>query len=186
MAAIKDKGGNKLAVAQLNSNLALVTTLTAGTTLLNVGNISESGTTQETAKSEFKSEDGVTRATDYEYTLATSAVLMETDKTKLDFLADTVKGKRYLEYKYQGIKNGKYQEVWKLVEVTPQFNLQTPGGVTSMAYESTGIYPNSTVTFTATAISGLNTALGSALTIRHTGAVAISPTKGFLITEKAV
>ena len=186
MSNIKDKGGNKLAIVQLNSTLALVATLTSGTTFLNLGNISESNISKTTSKTEYSAEDGRVKATDFDFTLPTTATLMETDKTKIDFLASTVEGKKYLEYKYQGVKAGKHQEFWKIVDVTPQFSLATPGGVTSFAYESTGIFPDSTITYTSTTIGLFNTALGATLTIRHTGAVAITGSKGFLITEKAV
>lgn len=184
--ASKDKGGNRLVIAQLNSTLAIVgATLVSGTNCLDVGNISESSIQQQTNKEEYRSEDGVVRVTDYEYSIPTTGTLMETDKTKIDFLAKTVKNKRYLQYKYQGIKGGNHQEVWAIVEVTPQFALTTPGGITSMPYESTGIYPRASVTYSSTVLLRIPAAI-TGLTIRHTGSVTIGKDDGYLITQKAV
>lgn len=179
--AITDKGGNVLAISEVTDAWVLITPA-AGTTSLLLGHISSSDIGSGTTKTEYKSEDGKVRASDFEFSLNTTGVLMQTDKALIDFLAETVKGKLYLEYKYQGIKDGKKQEYFKLGTVTPQFKNTTPGGTTSMPYEHTGIYPTATVTFNSTQLALIEVALG--ITIYATG-VSITASKGFDLKETA-
>jgi len=187
--AIIDKNKNKNGLLCLNevSDAFVVKTpaLWSGTagTSINLGEIAESTPAQSTGKTEIKNEAGVSVYTDYEYSHITTATLMERDKSKIDFLADFVKGKYYLEYKYTGIVDGKHQELFKIVQVTPQFNLKLPGGATAMQYESTGVFPNSTITITGTILGLIETALS--VTIYCTG-VSITASKGYCLKETAV
>jgi hypothetical protein len=95
--------GNKLILVDCNSTtFDLTTTVTAGVTVFDLGDISSSDIVQESSKSEKKSENSQTKKTSHTISLGTKAVLMQEDKPLLDFLASTVKGKRYLEVKYNG------------------------------------------------------------------------------------
>lgn len=179
---ITDKGGNKVCLAEVTDAWALKT-LTAGTNALDVGHVANSDIAQTTSKTEYKSEDGKPRASDFEYSLNTTGQLMQTDKVTIDFLAESVKSKYFLQYKYQGIKDGKHQEIFTLGQVTPQFKITTPGGTTSMPYEFTGIYPTATVAFTSTNLVAIETALSC--TIYCTGA-SITASQGFVVKETAV
>lgn len=178
--AIHDKGGNLIALAEVTEGTWALKTLTAGTNALVVGHISQSGVGQQTSKTEYKSEDGKTVATDFEYSINTTGTLMQTDKATIDFMAESVKSKYFLEYKYGSIVDGKKQEFFKIVQVTPQFQIDTPGATASMPYEATGVYPSSTVTYNSTHLAAIETALS--ITIYATGA-AITASQGFVVKE---
>lgn len=187
--AISDKNKNRLTNLILNevSDAFAIKTPsawsgTAGTSI-NLGQIADSSVSQSTNKTEIKNEAGYVVNTDYDYSLMTNATIMERDKTKIDFLADWVKGKYYLEYKYLGIVDGKHSEIFKFVQVTPQFNVTLPGGATSIKYESTAVFPDSTITITSTSLAAIETALS--VTIYCTK-VTVSPSKGYCLIETAV
>src|SRR5512146_934061 len=179
--AIFDKGGDVLALNQLTDAYALYTPTVTNTTGIVLGHLSSSDYEQTADVTEYKSEDGKVRASDETYNLNTSGVLMQSDKLITDFLAHTVKGNFYLEYKYGGDYNGKKHEYFKIVKVTPQFKKSAPGGVTSMPYKSTGIFPESDVTFTTTDIASIETLLG--ISIYTTLAVTITAAQGFVYVE---
>jgi len=184
--SIKDKNTNKKGILCLfeTSDAFVIKTpasdSTALTTAVNLGQINESSVDQVTSKTEFKNEAGVAVFTDFEYALTTTGTLMERDKVKIDWLSNYTKGKYYVEYKYLGLVDGKNQEMFKLVQVTPQHSIKLPGGATSMKYESTAIFPDTTVTITGTILTAIETALG--ITIYCTGA-AITPTQGYVLKE---
>lgn len=180
--AIVDSGGNLIALAEVSDAWALKT-LTAGTNAIDAGEISTSDISQTTSKTEYKNEKKKTVATDFEYSLNTTGTLMQTDKATIDFFAESVKNKYFLQYKYMGVKDGKNQEMFTLGTVTPQFKIATPGGATSMPYEHTGIYPATTVTFNSTMLAAIETALS--ITIYATGA-SITSSQGFVVKETAV
>lgn len=187
--AISDKNKNRLTNLILNevSDAFVIKTPaswsgTSGTSI-NLGQIADSSVLQSTNKTEIKNEAGYVVNTDYDYSLMTNATIMERDKTKIDFLADWVKGKYYLEYKYLGIVDGKHSEIFKFVQVTPQFNVTLPGGATSIKYESTAVFPDSTITITGTSLAAIETALS--ITIYCTK-VTVSPSKGYCLIETAV
>lgn len=179
---IVDAGGNLIALGEVTDAWALKT-LTAGTNAIDAGEISTSDIAQTTSKTEYKNEKKKTVATDFEYSLNTTGTLMQTDKATIDFFAESVKNKYFLQYKYQGIKDGKHQEVFTLGTVTPQFKMTTPGSSSSMPYEFTGVYPNTTATFNSTHLAAIETALS--ITIYATGA-AITSSQGFVVKETAV
>jgi len=187
--AIVDKNKNKnglLILQEVSDAFAVKTPAawagTSGTTI-NLGQLSQSTVNQTTSKSTIKNEAGVDVYTDFDYSQMTTGTLMERDKIKIDFLSDFVKGKFYLEYKYLGIVDGKHSEMFKIVQVTPQYDVTLPGGATSMKYESTGIFPDTTIAITGTSLAAIETAL--TVTIYCTG-VSITPSKGYCLKETAV
>jgi len=187
--AIVDKNKNKngLLILQEVSDAFAVKTPSAwaGTTgtTINLGQLNQSTVNQTTSKSTIKNEAGVDVYTDFDYSQMTTGTLMERDKIKIDFLSDFVKGKFYLEYKYLGIVDGKHSEMFKIVQVTPQYDVTLPGGATSMKYESTGIFPDTTIAITGTSLAAIETAL--TVTIYCTG-VSITPSKGYCLKETTV
>lgn len=179
--AVIDKGGNKLILLQVDNNSFAAATPTAGTYLFDLGNISNSDVTQTTAKESYPAEDGDNVASSFTYTRMTTGVLMQSDKDLIDFLGDTVKGKKYLEVKYTGYVNAYHQWHFKIVEVTPQFSIKRPGGVTSMNYEATGVKLNSAVTISAALLASIS----SALTLSNfpTTTVTLSVSKQYEVVE---
>lgn len=187
--AISDKSKSKncfLLVQETSDTFAIKTPVawngTTGTSM-NLGNLNQSTVNQTTSKTTIKNEAGQDKYTDYEYSHNTSGTLMERDKSKIDFLADYVKTKYYLEYKYLGVVDGKHSEMFKIVQITPQFDVTLPGGATSMKYESTGVFPDTTIAITGTSLAAIETAL--TVTIYCTG-VSITPSKGYCLKETAV
>lgn len=187
--AISDKGRNKkgiLCLSEVTDSWVIRTPASDSSTItfnINLGELSESSLDQVTSKTEYKNEAGVVKHTEFEYSLNTTGTLMERDKIKVDFLSHGCKNKLYLEYKYAGIVDGKHQEYFKMVQVTPQHSIKLPGGATSMKYESTGIFPDAAVTISSTNLAAIETALS--ITIYCTG-VAIPSAQGYCLKETAV
>lgn len=204
--AIQDKNRNKkgiLVLAELNDSFALrtMTIITSttmvtgvgdsvgvtGGTCINLGQINESTVAMETSKTEFKNEAGQAVKTDFEYALTTKGTLMERDKAKIDLLSNYVKGRYYLEIKYLGIVDGKHQELFKIVEITPQHAITLPGGATSMKYESTGVFPDVAVTFTKTSLALIATALSATIYGALATTIVTIPVKaGYYLYERTV
>ncbi|RPI19019.1 MAG: hypothetical protein EHM58_03125 [Ignavibacteriae bacterium] len=182
---INDKGGNKIAVIELDENYAIVENLSEGTNCLDLGHIASSEVELKANKEEYKSEDGVIRQTSYEYMANTSGILMEINKTAIDFLCFTVRDKMYLEYKYLGIRGGKHQEIFKVVKITPQMKVTAPGGAKSMPYESTAIVPMSSVMISADDIVAIRLAIAH-VGIRTPGPVTIAANTEFVLVETGV
>jgi hypothetical protein len=168
---IGDKGGNKIAVFELDSNLQFPVELVSGVNCLDLGHIANSELALKTKKTVYKNEAGQVVASDFEHEGATTGTLMETDKLKLDFLTYTVRNKKYLEYKYLGIKGGNHQESFKIAEITPQMKISSPGGAKSMQYESTAVANGSDFVLDQQMIYAAELALG--INIRTSGPVTI-------------
>lgn len=179
--AVTDKGGNKLWLLEMqpSGSTYVASTLTVGTYLFDLGYLSSSDVNQTTSKQDFEAEDGDIVTSSFTYTRMTKGVLMQSDKDLIDFLADTVKGKVYLEGKATGYNDGGYQWHLKFVRVTPQFSVKRPGGVASMEYESTGIKLNVAYEVPAALLSSI----GNLLTLSNypTVSVTISLSKQYAV-----
>lgn len=147
--------GNKLVICKVDNTTFAVATPSAGTTAYDLGDIASSDIVQSSSKTEKKAENGKTKKTTFTYDLNTTGVLMQEDKDLLDLLASGVKGNRYLEIKYNGFINSLYQWYFKFVEVSPQINIHRSGDSSTLNYESTGIFPPSAVTITATTLASI-------------------------------
>ena len=73
---------------------------------------------------------------------------MQEDADLVNFLSDTVKGKRYLEIKYVGYYNAKYNYILKIVEITPQHSYKR-GTAPGMPYESFAVSAGASITYSA-------------------------------------
>ncbi len=144
--------GNLLILAEVDPNTFALKTLVTGSTLVNLGGIANSDVTQDAAKTEKRTEDSEVCKTSFVYTRMTKGVLVQEDADLLDFLADTVKGKRFLEIKYNGYINSLYQYYLKLVEVVPAINIHRSGEASTLNYESTGVRVPATVSYTSTSL----------------------------------
>ena len=179
--ALRDKGGNLLVIIELDSSLAIPVSISNGVNALNCGLIFESQVDIETKTEKFKAEDGKTYGQDEEYEGKTSGVLMETSKLITDYIAFGTRGKLHLEIKYEGIKGGKHQEVFKIADITPQMHFKTPGGTKAMKYESVSIVQPLPVTFSSSNITAIESALG--INIKTTGPVTIPAEQEHVIVE---
>ena len=181
---ISDKGGNKIIICELNDNLNIITPISTGVNTLDAGYIYQSSFEQKASREQFKSEDGVVRAVDFSFDTRTTAILMQRDKSLIDFLTQKVKGKLYVQYHYRGITGAKNQEIFSVVKVTPQTKIETPGAVKSFPYESTHMALNDAVTISAQNISEIESELG--VDIRTSGPVIIPSGVEFVIVETDV
>ena len=181
--AVVDKGGNKLFILQMDVSGATYAqaTLTVETYLFDLGYIANSDVAQNATKTDFDAEEVDTVTSSFTYTRMTSGNLMQSDAALIDLLADTVKGKVYLEGKYTGNVNNTYQWHFKLVRITPQFSVKRPGGTNSLAYESTGIKLNSAITISAATMASINNLL--TLSNFPTTTLTISTSKNYAIME---
>ncbi len=179
--ALRDKGGNQLVIIELDDNMAVPVSITNGVNALNCGLISESQVDIDAKTEKFKAEDGKTYGQDEEFEGRTSGVLMETSKLIADYLAFGTRGKLHLEIKYEGIKGGKHQEVFKIADVTPQMHFKTPGGTKAMKYESVSIVQPQAVVISAGSITAIEAALG--VNIRAAGPVTIPAEQEHIIVE---
>jgi hypothetical protein len=182
--SLRDKGGNQLVIVELDSSNAVPGTITNGVNALNCGLIFESQLDIDANVEKFKAEDGKTYGQDEEYEGKTSGVLMETSKLIADYLAFGTRNKIHLELKYEGIKDGKHQEVFKIVDVTPQMHFKTPGGTKAMRYDSTAIPQAAPVVFSAANLTAIETALG--VNIRTPGPVTLPAEQEHVIVETAL
>ena len=182
-AKIVDKGGNILINVVL-PNGAMPTISSSNTH--DLGAMTQSAVAQTASKSVIKSEDGEAQVTSFEYEGGTTATLMQTDKELIDYLGDAVKDVQVLEIKYTGVNNGKDQWVFRVGQVTPQFNISRPNGASSNVYEFTT--QNLASDFTISAANLL--AIAATLTISTvsffpTTTVTISASKSFEVVEVA-
>lgn len=185
MGEILDKGGNSLQIALLTSANAVLTSYTLGTNCLALDPIKNSTAKIDPSIEKFKAEDGKTYGSDETYEGNTEGIIMKTPKLIVDYLAFTVRdAANHLEIKYQGIKYGKHQEIFKLADVIPQMNLTSPGQSSSMKYESTSVVPATATTFTAGDLTLIETATGKA--IYAPGPVVIPAGQEYVMVETAV
>lgn len=136
-AYIKDKGGNKIVIFKQSSLLAVTTTgtsLVSGTDFLDIGEIASSTHSISPSTTEFKSEDGIVRASDTTYSGKTTAVPMQTSKEIIDALAYTFRDVKLIQYCYHGYKASKTQESFASGYIESGFNIASPGGASSMNY----------------------------------------------------
>jgi len=151
--------GNKIVLNEIVTSTYALATPSAGTTTIDLGAIANSNVSQEPSKTEKKSEDGEVQKVSNSFTRKTTAVLMQEDADLLNWMAHTVKTKRYIEFAYRGYINSLYQWIVKFVEVTPQFNSQRSGDSSNLNYESTGVKMTVAQTITSTSLASISALL---------------------------
>lgn len=183
----KNQQGNLIALGEVNADTFALKTLTDQTNAIHLGHLSTSNAAQTPSKTDIPNEKGLNVVSTFDITKNTTGTLMQTDKAQIDFLAVKVKDKTMLEYKYLGVNNGKHQELFKVVNVTPQYAIDTANPGTSMPYESTAVYPDAAVTYNSTHLAAFETATGAV--IYTTGAVIPltgGTSDGYVLKETAV
>ena len=179
--SLRDKGGNRLIIVELDENLAIPHGIANGVNALDCGLIFSSQVDVDAKIEKFKAEDGKTYSQEETYEGKTSGVLMETSKLIADYLAFGVRDKVHLEIKYEGIKGGRHQEVFRLADVTPQMHFKTPGGTSAMKYESFAVVKDFEVYFPPESLAAIENALG--IIIHTEGPVSIPAGQEHVIIE---
>lgn len=175
-------GGNLIALVELDSSYAIPGTITENTNAIKLQCQQESDDPLETTEEILRTEDGLIADVDQEHAARTTAVLLENDAAKANFLAYTTRGKVYLEIKYLGICNGSHEELFSIVRLKPARSRKTPKG--TMPYESTHIPPQAAVTFSAENITSIET--GLSIAVRAAGPVTIPAGQEDLTVTTAV
>lgn len=83
-----------------------------------------------------------------------TGVFGQRQKALLD-IAKQTRGKFYLLYKHQGNVDGKAQEVFAFVKITPQFNIGLPGG--TMPFEAKAIKNTAAITISTASLAATGT-----------------------------
>lgn len=179
--SLRDKGGNRLIIVELDENLQIAHGIANGVNALDCGLIFSSQVDVDTKIEKFKAEDGKTYSQEETYEGKISGVLMETSKLIADYLAFGVRDKLHLEIKYEGIKGGRHQEVFRIADVTPQMHFKTPGGTSAMKYESFAVVKNFEVYFPPENLAAIENALG--IIIYTEGPVSIPAGQEHVIIE---
>lgn len=163
---IQSKGGNLIALVELDTDFAIPTVLTAGTNCINLGHIQESTDGVTSKKTDKMNERGQIVSTEFDYTGSTTGTLMQRSATIRNFLANKVRDKIYLEIKNLGIVGKNTHERFSIVKVSANDSVKTPDG--TIKYESSYIVPQSDTTFDTEDFTAIETALG--ITIAATSA----------------
>lgn len=148
---IKNKGGGFIKVKQVTEAGA---DLTVTASVVDLGYIQESTFTDNTPLEDIKDETGNTVVQEEgDREVMISATLMQTGSDVLD-IPKQVRGNFYQLYKYNGIKDGKHQEMFFAVgQITPQASVTWIGGRMPFEYKSSIVA--STVTISVAQLTAL-------------------------------
>ena len=124
--AFSPKGGGIIKVKEVNDD---GTDLSTPSTIYDLGFLQETTFADSTPTDQFKDEAGDTVQTiEGDRSVTVVGTLMQRDKAILD-MAKECRGKFYAMYKYNGIVNGKHQEVFfGIGKVDPAFEVKLQGG----------------------------------------------------------
>lgn len=180
--AIHDKGGNTLALAELTSAYALLTSYTSGTNGYKFPNVVEVTKTTNVSETKFRSEDGIVRYSESTQEPAVEWTVMDSDKATRDYLAFSMNSPSLL-YHYEGIAGGKHKEYFAIGNPVRMQEMKTPGAANAVKGKFNNIAPNATVTFTSGALAVLASLWG--ITIRATS-VTITNNTEYCLVETSV
>ncbi|MBE2228254.1 MAG: hypothetical protein IAE93_12950 [Ignavibacteria bacterium] len=132
--AIHSHGGGIIKVKQVQED---GTDLSPAASVVDIGYIQDSEFNDQTPLTDVKDETGATVTQEEgDREISVKATLMQSD-SEVIALAKEVRGKFYALYKYNGIVDGKHQEIFFGVgKITPQINLKFSGGRIPFEYKS--------------------------------------------------
>lgn len=120
MSIAKDKGAIKkfsggiwkvCPLSDEEAGLKAADSAAGGSEWLDLGYVQEATLNDSTETEDVMDETGgVVNTDELSRTVKITGLLMQTDKELIDFLKETVRGKYYAIYHYDGINNGKYQD----------------------------------------------------------------------------
>lgn len=149
--SIHSKGGGIIKVKQV---LEDGSDLTVTASVVDLGYVQDSEFNDQTPLQDVKDETGATVTQEEgDREVSVKATLMQSDAKVID-LAKQVRGNFYLLYKYNGLVDGKHQEMFFAVgKVAAQVNLKFTGGRIPFEYKSSKIA--STVSISTAALASL-------------------------------
>jgi len=123
MALAKDKGAIKTFSGGVWSAIEVTDSgaIKTGQSQNDLGYVKSSTLRDETEElTDFDESGSQVVSEDGNRTIKVTGLLMQTDKELVDFLKETVRGKFYMIYHYDGVNNGKYQEyVFGICKIKP-------------------------------------------------------------------
>lgn len=183
--AVNDFTGNQIILQEVDGSSFAASAPAAGTTTVNVGLIKNSRSAKVPTTTKYPSEDGeIYVKPSYSFEKLTTGILQQRDKDLFDFMAETVTTKTYLQIKRQTktgtTVDGKHQWLFMIGNVTPQFDVTSPGAEGSMPYEFIAIKPSAAVSYASTVMASIAALMS--LTNFVTAGITI-PVAGYLLEE---
>jgi len=180
--AFAPKGGGIIRIKEVNDD---ATDLTTTASVYDIGFLQETTIKDMTALTEVKDEAGDTVQTiEDDRSVSVEVVLMQRDKTTLD-IAKEARGKFFALYKYNGIVNGKHQEIfYGLGKIDPSFEVKLAGG--TVPFKFTAIKLPSTITIPATVACAAPTGGAGAWGAYTSATVTIAKDDYYAIIESTV
>lgn len=114
---------------------------------LTLGYVQESTLSDSTETEDIKDETGgVVNTDEVERTVKINGLLMQSDKDTIDFLKETVRGKYYMVYHYDGINDGSWQEYWfGICQIKPMVEIAS--GTKRIPFEISVLKNDSAIAF---------------------------------------
>jgi hypothetical protein len=161
--AYASKGGGIIKIKEVNDDGS---DLTTPGTIYDVGYLQETNFSDNTPTTPIKDEHGDTIVNEEgDRDVIVSGVLMQRDKLTLD-MAKECRGKFYALMKYNGIINGKYQEIFYAVgQIDPSFDVKLQGGTTPFKFTATKVNSAITIASASLTASFWNTKTSTTVTI---------------------
>jgi len=181
--AINPKGGAIIRIKEVADDGAELGTVLGS--VYDLGYIQETTFKDNTPQTTLNDESGDAVAViDENREVVIEGVLMQSDKNILD-IAKEVRGKFYALYKYNGIKNGKHQEIFYGVgKFDPGFEIKYMGGTVPFKY--TAMKLSSAVTIAASLANAAPTGGGGAWGGYVSATVIIAKDDYYTIVETTV
>ena len=179
--AIATKGGGIIKIKEVLEDGADLSTTAS---VYDLGYLQETTFRDNTPETPINDETGDQVQTDIgNREVMVEGVLQQSDKNILDIAKET-RGKVYALYKYNGVKNGKHQEVWFGVgKINPSFEVKYAGG--TVPFKFTAMKNPSAITLASGVGSGPIATPGN-WGGYASGAITISANGYYEIVETAV
>ena len=181
--SIQTKGGGIIRIKEVSDSGAELGTVASS--VYDLGYLQETTFRDSTPTTAIFDETGDQVQTEEgQREVVVEGVLQQTDKAALD-IAKEARGKFFALYKYNGVKNGKHQEVFfGLGKIDPAFEVKYMGGTTPFKF--TAMKLSSAVTIAATLASAAPTAGGGSWGSYTSVTVTIAAADYYTIVETSV
>jgi hypothetical protein len=179
-------GGNIFFLVFVNASTYAILTAAyvSKTNCYKFPNMESTGFDTPTTTTKKKSEDGIQRASSSSREANCVGMILDNDKDTVDWAAFTMNNSVCLQGRYKGVAGGKNCWEFAIVRPTAQYNdSRKANDADPIKYESSAVAPNSTVTYSASDIVVIETALSIAI---HPTTIAILADHEFVVTEDAV
>lgn len=180
--AIATKGGGTIRIKEVNDDGSDLSTTAS---VYDIGYLQETTFRDNTTETIINDETGDQVQVEQENRdVSIEGILQQSDKLTLDIAKET-RGKYYALYKYNGVKNGKHQEVFfGLGRINPSFEVKYMGGTTPFKFTATKLI--SAVSIAASVASASPTAGAGSWGSYTSATVSIAAGDYYTIVETTV